>query len=140
LASGHERASPKTRELCKLLVDGLKTHLPGLQTNATQNWCSIGKPTFGYVSHRRDRLSLFLRCPESGGSALAGLVQPTGSVVIDTRRSLDTAWAKMTPYSVKISTREAATAIAPLLLYAAQLRKTTTVFLLPSEDCAAERF
>jgi 5-methylcytosine-specific restriction protein A len=59
------------------------------------------------------------------------------------RTNLDSAWAKTTPYSLKVTTPDDAAAAIPLLLYVAQnpsRRRRQGVVVLPSEDAAADRW
>jgi predicted HNH restriction endonuclease len=141
MASAHERSTPSTRHLCDMLVRSLGAELPGVRSHAAGNWCVIGKPGFGYISHQRDGLTVFLRCRETDGDHLASLIKPADTLALKKREKLETAWARSTPFSFKLRRREDVIAAAALLAAVARSPSRAArrdVFLLPSEDHAAE--
>lgn len=143
MASAHERAAQSTRDLCDRLTRSVGAELPDAQSHAAGNWCVIGKPGFGYVQHQKGGLTVFLRCREADGAELASLIRPPGMLTLTKRRTLGTAWAENTPYSIKIRTPAEAIAAAPLLVLTGQNHaraRRRSVFVLPSESYPAETF
>ncbi len=142
MASAHDHLPARICDLCDFLVVSIQSQLPGIESKAGENWCSIGKPTFAFVNHSRSGLTVFLRCRERDGDGLSALINPSNAVVLAKRKGLGSAWAQTTPYFLKIETRNQATAAVPLLLRVARDPSRIarqSVSPLPSEDHAAER-
>jgi 5-methylcytosine-specific restriction endonuclease McrA len=135
----HERAPPHISALCDSLVAGI----PGTTANIGKNWCSIGKPTFAFVQHTRSALTVFLRCNETDGTQLSKLIDSNSTLLLSSRQNLGSAWAKTTPYFLKITTPGEASAAIPLLLHVARTlprNRRQAAVALPSEDAVADHW
>jgi hypothetical protein len=139
--SAHGHAPSDIGGLCDLLVTGMKQHIPDTAANTGKNWCTIGKPRVAYVQHTRNALNVYLRCNEAEGVQLRSLIGPDLPLTLSKRKSFGNEWAKKTPYFLKITTPEEATAAVPLLLFLVRRpshRQSRSVIVMPSEDGAAE--
>jgi hypothetical protein len=141
--TAHGRASSNIGGLCDILVTGMKQHIPDATANAGKNWCTIGKPSVAFVQHTRNALNVFLRCNQAEGVQLSSYLSSDSALSLSERKSLGSAWAKGTPYFLRITTPEEAAAAVPLLLFLARRpsrKQSRNVIVMPSEDGAADHW
>jgi hypothetical protein len=141
--AAHGRAPSNIGGLCDLLVTGMQQHIPDATANAGKNWCTIGKPSVAFVQHTRNALKVFLRCNQAEGVELSSHLNSDSTLSLSERTSLGSAWAKGTPYFLRITTPEEAAAAVPLLLFLARRpsrKQSRNVIVMPSEDGAADHW
>jgi predicted HNH restriction endonuclease len=118
-------------------MESVQRAIPKTHSGTSAGWCSIGNPVFAYVQHTNTHLTIFVRSAEADGPVLASLLPPEGSPTLSKRVTLGSAWARSTPYFLKIATKDEAIAALPVLLSAAKKlssSKRRGAVSLPSED------
>ena len=69
--TAHEKAAPRSQRLCDLLYSLVEDSLAGVQRTHKQEWCPLKiKVGFGWVSHRREWIQVFLKSGEQDGPSL----------------------------------------------------------------------
>lgn len=139
--NAHEKSSDESRKLCNLLLSSVQESLPGVKRNEAQEWCSLGITTrFAYSHHRRHGVRVYLYEKVPDGQQLNALADQSGQILLEQRRTMESAWAKLTPYFLDLDSEEEIRAAIPLILHAANKVKArlNPHFLLPSEESASE--
>jgi len=136
--TAHAKSSEHSRRLCDLIAERLreKAEVP---VKHAKEMCSVGsRPKFLYVYHQRDGLTIYLYCEIGDLSDLRSATNNT--LNIETRKSLESPWAKITPYFVKIKSLEEAEQIPRIYEFLASKPRHSVptrkepFFVLPSED------
>lgn len=135
----HEQSTFSSRNICDLMVSRIEAEIGDISVKHAKSLCSLGKDgKFAYAYHRRDGVLVYLRSQEADGEKLSSLC---GKVALGKRRTMGNAWAKISPYYIKIDSSADVSDSIPLLVYVAQIRatrKNSGLCLLPSEAEATD--
>jgi hypothetical protein len=110
-----------------------------------KNMCSIGSnPVFLYVYHQKHGVTIYLYCDLGDLDKIRDIT--SNLLSIETRKSLGSDWAKITPFFVRIKTQEEAELVPRIYEFLASKPRESKsagekpVYTLPSEDgiCARE--
>ncbi len=113
----HASTSDHSRYLCDLIVEKLRDRGP-VPVKHAGKMCSIGSgPVVLYIYHQLKGLTVYLHCHIDDLDHIQSLCG--NSLQIGTRKSLESNWAKITPYFVKLSTNIEAERLLPVYQYLA---------------------
>jgi HNH endonuclease len=138
--TNHAETSEHSRNICDLIVDRLNQKAKTPVKHA-QKMCSIGRnPVFLYVYHQKVGVTIYLYCDISDIDGIRSLTKNVISV--ETRHSLESDWAKITPYFIRIRTQQEAELVPAIFEFLAskprdaKSPRRTPIYVLPSEDGA----
>ncbi len=141
--TNHAETSEHSRDICDLIVDRLREK-GDVPVKHAKNMCSIGSdPVFLYVYHQRIGVTIYLYCDIGDLDSLHGFTN--NAITIETRQSLGSDWAKLTPYFIKIKSQQEAELIPPIYEFLAskpsgrRSPRRKSVYFFPSEDGVAAR-
>lgn len=136
--TNHAKTSEHSRKICDFIVGTLKER-HDVPIKHAQNMCSIGSgPVFLYVYHQKDGVTIYLYCDIGDLDRIRSVTN--GAINIETRHSLGSPWAKITPYFVRVKSLQEAELIPPIYEFLASKPRDSNparkrpVYVLPSED------
>jgi hypothetical protein len=124
MPSAHEQFQ-EGRYLCDRLLFALNASLEHVSRNKATESCSCGtsgSPKVLFVYHRKDKITVYLKCDDGDEPELKAQLPPSSMIVLTRRKTVrpGKAFSALTPYFIDLHHDQEASEVVPLLVHIAK--------------------